>query len=113
MFSIVTISVFMTAILFYFKYNEKLMLQHIIGMLLIVVCVVILSISKSNRSLEVFEPTISIMVPIGLVIVQACIYTFNTFLVRQFSLRGYKSIRFSTDFLFVYGICIFVLYLFE
>ena len=52
--SIISYSTFLSALLFYFLYKERLSFHHIIGMLLMILCVVFISFSKENSSNEHF-----------------------------------------------------------
>ena len=49
--SFTTLSSFMTAVCFYFSYKEKLTLQHILGMIMIVGSVLIVAVAKSMNNM--------------------------------------------------------------
>ena len=77
---------FLTAILFYIVFKERLTKLHVAGMFLIFGCIAITSESNCQRIQEPGE--ISIMVPICCALTATCFFTLTNFMSRYFTWKG-------------------------
>ena len=71
-FSLTSVAGFITALLFYFIYKERLLLQHIIGMNMLMLCVITVGFSKEVGSSLVTHAQqfdTPSWIPIGLVLI--------------------------------------------
>lgn len=88
-------------------YNEKLRLQHLLGMILIVISVLIVSVCKSiGHNVEGDKTTSkwAIMVPISIVFINCLLLTLASFAARASKAIGYRPMQFVADFSFVAGL---------
>ena len=128
--SFTTFSSFTTAITFYFLYKERLTLQHMIGMIMIISSVIIVGIAKSiahsssssrkddddlylasvdyDDTVPVTPlPAFSIwymMIPYFIAFIACFFLTGSSYLARMSKAAGYPSIQFCLDFSFASGI---------
>ena len=85
MLSFNTLTSFMTALTFWILYKEKLGLNHLVGMGLIMSSVIIIGIGKSqlpSSTTGESPPVWKILIPIGLVLFQCLIFTSTSVLTR-------------------------------
>jgi drug/metabolite transporter (DMT)-like permease len=123
--SINSVTSFFCAIAFYVVYGEKLKVKHLIGMCLMVCCVVIIGLSKSISSTllevednEASDPNLgpyesqqsSVIIPICLALLYSVIATITCLISRMVLSRGYSHFQYVLDYLFIYGVCISILF---
>jgi drug/metabolite transporter (DMT)-like permease len=107
--SFTSMTTFMTALLFWFLYQEKLMHQHLLGMVLIVTSVVIVAVGKSafsstvGDSHETSNPW-AILAPIGIVFLNCLLLTFSSQAARSSRSCGFVPMQFVADFSLVAGL---------
>ncbi|CDW74495.1 UNKNOWN [Stylonychia lemnae] len=110
--SICSSSSFTVAIVFYFLYNEKLRIKHLIGMILIVICVFLIAISKSfTFSAPLIDDPLSTFVPILFALLQVTAMTISSVIIRKSQENGYDVIRFCIDQQIVTGGLFLLLFL--
>jgi drug/metabolite transporter (DMT)-like permease len=105
--SFTSMTTFMTALLFWFLYQESLIRQHLLGMLLIVTSVVIVAFGKSAFSGDPRETTKNpwaILAPIGIVFLNCLLLTFSSQAARSSRSCGYLPMHFVADFSLVAGV---------
>ena len=99
----------MTALLFWFLYQEKLMRQHLLGIILIVTSVVIVAVGKSafsstgGDSQETSSPW-AILAPIGIVFLNCLLLTYSSQAARSSRSCGFVPMQFVADFSLVAGL---------
>ena len=106
--SFTTLSSFTTALLFYILYKEKLRIQHLVGMTLILSSVVTVAVSKSlerndSLTLEGSFTFLQLAIPMCIAFSTALFLTFASFLARTGKSAGYPTLQFCVDFLCVAG----------
>ncbi|CDW77625.1 UNKNOWN [Stylonychia lemnae] len=110
--SINSLTSFTVAIVFYFLYHEKLNFKHLIGMILIIICVVLIAISKSfTIQRPLVEEPITVFVPIFFALLQVLVMTLSTVIIRKSQENGYDVIRFCIDQQIVSGGLFLLLFL--
>ena len=83
--SMVSLTSFTTALVFYVMYQEKLYIRQMIGMALIVFSVIVISLGKNNMSGgSTRRIDDSVYIGIGLVMMQCIIFTICQVLLRQY-----------------------------
>ncbi|CDW72664.1 UNKNOWN [Stylonychia lemnae] len=96
--STVSLASFTTALAFFIFYKEKLSIQHLIGMGLILLCVVLISISKSfSTQIALIEDPISVLIPLFFAMLSCLTLTTSTLIIRKSQEHGYHILRFSLD----------------
>ena len=82
--SLMGTTAFTTAVLFYFLYNETLQLKSILGMIMLVSSIGFISFSHVGPSKISEEETISIFIPIAIVLGLCITATFNAYLTKTY-----------------------------
>lgn len=115
--SIIALTSFFTAILFYLIYKEKLYLRHLFGMLSLLACLVFIAVSKqTNISIDAITHKTQdieeapLIIPILFALLQCIYFTFGSLIFRIAFLRGYTTMQFSADFQFISGLIYLYLY---
>ncbi len=94
--SFTSMTAFTTAILFYIIYDEKLAKQHLIGMCMIVVSVMIVAICKTisieNGEVASIRSRWIIMLPIAIVFVNCILLTICSYMARVAKTLGYSAL---------------------
>jgi drug/metabolite transporter (DMT)-like permease len=80
---------FLTAILFYLVFKEKLAKVHLLGMIFIFACVVVTG--ESNSEQEVKPGQLSVLVPLFLALSATIFFTLTNFSSRYFVEKGCLS----------------------
>ena len=131
-----TMSSFTTALLFYRLYDEKLNLQHILGMLMIVASVAIVAVCKSLRqmaevdqndiyltAMDMDDPTkqkeivkeehspFYIILPFLVTFINVGWLTIGSYTARAARAAKYPPTQFSVDFIFTAGVVYFLAFL--
>jgi drug/metabolite transporter (DMT)-like permease len=115
MLSITTLSSFTTALAFYLIYHEKLTWKHITGMLSIIVCVVIVAVSKSIKEgsggfeMASFK---KILIPIAFALFECVCMSAGSVLLREAVKRGYSPLHFTIDITGIGGLIYLVGYIY-
>jgi drug/metabolite transporter (DMT)-like permease len=105
----------LSAILFYFLYNERLRMKHIIGIMLLLGCVTLISfgVDKSIDDTESAANDINYSYVmawiVGLSMINCFIYTLSGILARVSHNRGFTQLQYSADGMIVFSIIYFVL----
>lgn len=81
-----SITPFLVALFFYLLYKEALNRWHIIGIVLITICVVLIGVGSSTGS-DTSSGTISPWVPIILAIIMSCVSSGSIVLIRYISIK--------------------------
>jgi drug/metabolite transporter (DMT)-like permease len=105
-----------TAIAFYFVYLETLSLRHTFGIVLIVMAAVFIGISKSGSTspeVDASDDQISILLPMGLALLQSLFITMNLLLTKLLLKKGYSQIQLMVDFLFIQHAIVALLFIYE
>lgn len=85
-----------------------------VGIILLLSCVVVIAVSKETTGYTLRSGgEMSVYIPIAFALLQTLFFTSSSFLSRYLSLRGYPSLQFTADLLFIYGFSILILFLNE
>jgi drug/metabolite transporter (DMT)-like permease len=113
MMSVVSLSTFFVALAFYCLFNESLNHKHLIGMVFIVTCAFLISISKNDDTSIQGDQSqnSSILIPLALALFQCIMFTLTSILLRVGVKRGFSSLQFSFDMQLWLSIIYFLLFL--
>ena len=114
--SIVAYSTFLSAVIFYLLYGEKMNIQHYIGMVLIIIGIVFIAYQKSysNVMIEIEETErVSVIIPILIALEQGFNFAVNSLICRIFVRKGFSPFQYCSDFLIGNAIIGIVLFLYE
>ena len=78
---------FLTAVLFYAVFKEKLAKPHILGMLFIFACVIVTGESNTEQG-DRAGSKISVLIPLSLALIATVFFTLTNFLSRYFVEKG-------------------------